>query len=135
MASIEDELRDYAARRVNGTSPAALAMVARSAGLYRQTIRVLKRSGEESNRFWNILEVSCWESVVCRRALRPAPAPPAAGGPNRQPTAVGQQRAATLLSEPPAACQAPCLPRRRRRSCRLPLTTSRTASRARLTTT
>ncbi len=54
---VEEEVREYAARRQGGTSPRALALVALATRLYGVTLKTLRRFGGASPRFWDALEV------------------------------------------------------------------------------
>lgn len=76
MADVERELQEYAARRVGGTSPQALALCAAAAKQYRATLKAMQRFNPTSPRFWSSLDVSAAVAQL-RTVLRVRPIGPA----------------------------------------------------------
>ena len=56
-SDVEDQLLSYVARRQNGTSTLARAVVARTVARYTAAVWVLENGGATSSRFWDAMEV------------------------------------------------------------------------------
>ncbi len=55
---VADQLSSYVARRQNGTTALAKAVVARTVDRYKAAVWVLQNFGPTSSRFWDAFEVS-----------------------------------------------------------------------------
>ena len=62
-SDVERQLLSYVARRQNGTSTLARAVVGKTVERYKATVWLLQRFGPTSTRFWDALEVSAHSLV------------------------------------------------------------------------